>query len=435
MDLGRIKAYGRSTTGKAWVTNPLRSVLWWLARPYFQGVGAEIERRRQTESAEIEQRRQTESAKIEQLWQTEGAKIEQRWQTEQASLRREASAVASYVAGARKDAMAVAHRMAGLEEEAAAKGQACVALGERLAGLEEEAAAKGQACVERLGTVAAEAHAAAAYVASLHQDVISSVQALNDRIDLLVGAPTAQDTLVLAATTAGTHFLVRPHDLIGRRVADGQEWEPHVRVAIERAAQSDGVAVDAGAYIGLHTVTMSRVFGTVHSFEPQRGIYQLLCANLALNGCANVVTHNLALYDRASPMRLAPPERQEVSTPMRDGQPDYARIANAAALTFEVVDGGSGDVCAVALDELNLEGLSLIKVDTQGADLRVLRGAEATIRRCRPVILFEWERDLGEQHGAALEDYQAFFADLDYDLAVLQQTSPGRQTDYLATPR
>jgi FkbM family methyltransferase len=434
MDLGRIKAHGRSTTGKAWVTNPIRAVLWWLAAPYFQGVGTEIEQRRQAELAilrtEAEQRRQAELAilrtEAEQRRQAELAilrtEAEQRRQTELAILRTEAAAgVASYVAGARKDAMAVVHRLAGLEEEAAANGHACAALD------------------GRVGTVEAVANEAASYVFSLHRDVRSSVQTLNERIDRLAGGipsnASSEDILVLTATATGTHFLVRRHDLIGRLVADGREWEPHVRGAIERAARPDGVAVDAGAYIGLHTVTMSRSFCRVHAFEPQRGIYQLLCANLALNGCANVVTHNLALYDRAGRMRLAPPERQEVPIPLRDGQPDYARIANAAALTFEVVNNGSGDVRAVALDELALEGVALIKVDTQGADLRVLCGAEATIQRCRPVILFEWERDLGEQHGAVLENYHSFFAGLDYDLVVLQETSPGRQTDYLARPR
>ena len=82
----------------------------------------------------------------------------------------------------------------------------------------------------------------------------------------------------------GANFLVRQHDLIGRLISDGREWEPHVRMAIEHAARPNGVAVDAGAYIGVHTITMSRWFRTVHAFEPQKGIFQILCGNLALNG-------------------------------------------------------------------------------------------------------------------------------------------------------
>jgi hypothetical protein len=134
-------------------------------------------------------------------------------------------------------------------------------------------------------------------------------------------------------------------------------------------------------------------------------------------------------------MRLAPPERQEIPVPMLDGQPDYGRISNAAALTFEPVGNEAGDVRAIALDELALEKVALFKVDTQGADLRVLQGAMDTIRRCRPTVLFEWERDLCSQHGTTLEEYHAFFAALDYDVSMLHETSPGRQADYLAIPR
>jgi hypothetical protein len=50
-------------------------------------------------------------------------------------------------------------------------------------------------------------------------------------------------------------------------------------------------------------------------------------------------------------------------------------------------------------------------------------------------VLFEWERDLGARHGATLDDLLGFFAPLDYEVTVLQETSPGRQADYLATPR
>ena len=305
-----------------------------------------------------------------------------------------ANRFASFVAGARKDNMAMAHRLAGLEEEAAAHGRASAALSERF-----DALARGR--FSRSG----------------------------DRVTL------GHENLVLVPYVSGTHLLVHQHDLIGRMVAGGEEWEPHVRAAIERAAQPGGVAVDAGAYVGIHTITMSRCFRLVHAFEPQRSIYHILCGNLAMNGCVNVAAQNLALYDRPCPMRLAPAEWQDVPVPLIDGRIDYGRIANAAALTFEPVCDGPGEIQAVALDDLALDGVAIIKVDTQGADLRVLRGAEQTIRRCRPTVLFEWERDLGARHGATIEGLHDFFAALGYDVTILQDTSPGRQADYLATPR
>jgi FkbM family methyltransferase len=180
---------------------------------------------------------------------------------------------------------------------------------------------------------------------------------------------------------------------------------------------------------------MSRWFRAVHAFEPQRVIFQMLCGNLALNGRTNVVAYNLALYDRAGPMRLAPSEVQEEPITLRNDQPDYACIHNAGGLTFEFVSDGVGDVRAIALDDLGLADVGLIKVDAQGADFHVLSGAGATIRRSRPVVLFEWERDLGKLHGVVLDDYHTFFSNLDYDVRLLHETTAGRQADFIATPR
>jgi FkbM family methyltransferase len=161
----------------------------------------------------------------------------------------------------------------------------------------------------------------------------------------------------------------------------------------------------------------------------------MLCGNLALNDFSNVIAHNTALYDRPGHVRLAPQERQETDMPLRNGHPDYAHITNAAALSFDFTDDGDGDARAVALDDMSLENVCLIKVDTQGADLRVLQGAADTIRRCRPVILFEWERDLDLQHGTTLDAFFSFFAEMNYDVVMLHDTTPGRQGDYLAKPR
>jgi len=400
------------------------------------------------------------------------------------------SSVASHLAGLRKDASAVAHRLAGIEEElggletaaseAAKSRESVKALEDALDATRKALQAATQAAQERHDRLAAQAAETAAWVAGFQQDTRPAIQNAQDRIDALVKQATEtaawvagfqQDVqqeirsvvqatharidslargtalragdrisvgktgLVIVASPAGTQLLVRQDDLIGRIVADGQEWEPHVRQEIERSARPDGIAVDVGAYIGLHTLTMSRWFGTVHAFEPQRGIFQILCGNLAINNRLNVLPHNTGLYDRAGSMRLAPQERQEVDTPVVDGNPDYAHIKNAAALGFDFITEGGGDVPAIALDDMALENVALIKIDAQGADLRVLRGAEATIRRCRPTILFEWERDLSQQHGSVLEDYTAFFDGLGYELAILQDTSPGRQADYIARPR
>lgn len=390
MDLGSLWAYGEPTSRMGWAKRPFRRLFWSLGRPFFHGAGIEITKEiaQNFHVAGVETTKEIAQSRAEIL-----ANVDALMHNTLASMH---DALASQLGGLHKDIGAVAARLAGLEEEA-------------------EAAA----------------------------GVSRTVQTLAERLDkMALGAPvragdriTIGDTgLVIVGSPRGVRLLVRQRDHIGRMIADGQEWEPHIREAIERAAQPGAIAIDAGAYIGVHTLTMARWFDTVHAFEPQRGIYQMLCGNLALNCCMNVITHNAALYDRTGWVRLAPQERQETAAPIHNGLPDYAHIDNAAALSFDF-DPDGGEVPAITIDGMELENVALIKVDAQGADLRVLRGATDTIRRSRPVVLFEWERDLGRQHGATLDDFLAFFAGLDYEVAIIHDTTPGRQADYLAKPR
>ena len=43
MDLGRIRERGRSTTSVGWITNPVRSMLWKLVVPFYEGFADEVE--------------------------------------------------------------------------------------------------------------------------------------------------------------------------------------------------------------------------------------------------------------------------------------------------------------------------------------------------------------------------------------------------------
>lgn len=456
MDFGNLAVHGRSPTRTSMVTNPIRRLLWWMISPYFRAAGNQINERIDgsvhSVTVHFDEKLHAASASWQHAFNA----------TVQESVR---AAVGFQLAGMRKDLTASAYRLAGLEEEAAATAQARQTLADqqnrlldsqnKLADHQDKLRAHLNDTVDFVKALQQELHSSlqgrddrlgelTRAKDMLHYEIRAAVQSLTERIDSLTrGEPlragdriaVGEGSLVIAASPAGTRFLVRQSDLIGRLIVDGQEWEPHVRTAIEHASRPDAIAVDAGAYIGLHTVTMSRWFRTVHAFEPQRGIFQMLCGNLALNGRTNVEAYKMALYDRAGSMRLAPQERQEVSAPVCNGQPDYDHIANAAALSFDFVADGSGEVQAIALDDMALDGVALIKVDAQGADLRILQGARETIRRSRPTVLFEWERDLGSQHGTNLDDYYAFFREMDYDVILLQDTSPGRQADFLARPR
>ena len=223
-------------------------------------------------------------------------------------------------------------------------------------------------------------------------------------------------------------------DLIGGAIERGEFWDSHLKAIIERYADPTRTAIDAGTFIGFHTVFLARHFGAVYSFEPQPRCFRLLNANVELNGCGNVHTYNVPLYDTETWMELANSELQQIPLKMRDGAVDYNTIGNAAALAFVPVGGSPAAVRSATIDSLGLRDVGFIKVDTQGCDLRVLKGARQTIEACRPAVVFEVEEKLSRNHGDTVADYRKFFADLDYDLTEVAH-SGSDQWDFLAVPR
>jgi FkbM family methyltransferase len=141
------------------------------------------------------------------------------------------------------------------------------------------------------------------------------------------------------------------------------------------------VAVDAGANIGAHTLALARLVGesgAVVAFEPQRIPFQALCANLALNSIANVIAHQAALGEAPGAV-VVPPI-------------DYRKPGNFGGVALGGHEKGER-VPVVTIDGLGLGACRLLKVDVEGMEAAVLRGARTTIERHHPVLYVENDRN------------------------------------------
>jgi FkbM family methyltransferase len=147
--------------------------------------------------------------------------------------------------------------------------------------------------------------------------------------------------------------------------------------------------IDVGANIGNHTVFFAAILGaTVHAFEPFQPNYDLLQLNLAANG----------LEQRVTPYCCAVGEH--------DGQ-GTAHVVQPNNLGGVRIGLGEGDVVVRSLDSLAIPGpVGLLKVDVEGGEVPVLRGARLLIRTWLPDILIE-AGQAQEFHAAArvLLDY------------------------------
>ena len=142
------------------------------------------------------------------------------------------------------------------------------------------------------------------------------------------------------------------------------------------------MVLDVGANIGTHTLAMASLVGQsgrVLAFEAQRSVFQTLCANVALNSLDNVECVHAAVGAEAGTLHLA------------DLRTDVAQ--NFGGVDLSQIPG-SVRTPLITLDA-HLAGLSrlrLAKIDVEGMELDVLRGAKETIKRLQPVLYLENDR-------------------------------------------
>jgi FkbM family methyltransferase len=244
----------------------------------------------------------------------------------------------------------------------------------------------------------------------------------------------ARRNTFLANTHAGLLYLASG-DLVCEAVARTGGWDTHLLPVLDEAAQAGvGTAIDAGAHVGIHTLAMAAKFQRVLAFEANPFVFRLLRANVTVNATHNVTCHNTCLYSREVEIALGGAEDQEIDVPWLTGESWEGADRNLGALCF--VPGGSEVFRSTSrtIDSYELEDLRFLKVDCQGADGEVLMGALETIRRCRPIIVFEWESILARHHSVQLDDLKSELESCGYDFAELHRHTD-KQIDYVARPR
>ena len=132
-----------------------------------------------------------------------------------------------------------------------------------------------------------------------------------------------------------------------------------------------GIYIDVGANIGNHTIFFSKETPAefIHSFEICDATCDILKINLTNNNIKNVKVHNYGLSDNFRPVQLLQVDKNNLGS-------------------ICVVEG-QGDSRVVDLDKLGLDNISLIKIDVEGHELNVIRGAKETIKNHSPVIIAE----------------------------------------------
>jgi FkbM family methyltransferase len=169
---------------------------------------------------------------------------------------------------------------------------------------------------------------------------------------------------------------------------------------------------DVGANFGYYSMLAAKAVGPsgrVHAFEPTPGLAKRLRHTAERNGFTHLTLHQVAVSDHSGAAAFA------VARPDNQGTGHLVGTASADTIT----------VTLTTLDEVATDWprLDVMKLDVEGAEPAALRGAEATIRRFRPVILAEVNEHSLLQSASSAAALVAQFRGLGYDL--LRPTAHG----------
>jgi FkbM family methyltransferase len=201
------------------------------------------------------------------------------------------------------------------------------------------------------------------------------------------------------------YILFESPDFITHIVNVTGQFEIELVAATEKAIQGKtGIVLDIGANLGTYTIPLAarNPHLEIISFEPQQAIYYQLCGNIALNSLENVTAYNIAVGDKEETIELA--------------MPDYTKEDNIGGFSLDpfvksktpTTVGKVRPVDVITIDSMNLDFVQMIKIDVEGLEINVLKGAHETIVRSGyPPIIFEaWTQyDWWEDKKQELFDY------------------------------
>lgn len=200
----------------------------------------------------------------------------------------------------------------------------------------------------------------------------------------------------LKATRFG-YMLYNKNDIyIGRSFDMYGEFSYYETELFAQIIKPDMCVLDIGANIGAFTTVFSKLVGekgSVHAFEPQRVVFQMLCANMSINSIENVFTYHSGVG------------ASNGSVAMPNVSPYTFNNFGGISVSSELNEG-SLPVNILKLDDLALQACHFIKIDVEGMENEVLLGGVKTIQKYTPIMYIENDRvEKSEKLIATLKEF------------------------------
>lgn len=206
-----------------------------------------------------------------------------------------------------------------------------------------------------------------------------------------------------------------------RRLAGS--YEPAVTDRFLAQLRENSIVLDVGAHWGLYTLMAAPLVRSVIAFEPDPGNRAILETNIRLAGLGNVAVRAEALSDRTGTIEF------------------HRYVGRSWGMSMM---GGllpSGFTVPVSVPTIAIDGLGatpdLIKIDVEGAEHAVLKGAERTLARSGPALIVEVHETRLGSLGSSPVLLREYLEGLGYRIEVISAVDHGeeRVEHWIATRR
>lgn len=205
-----------------------------------------------------------------------------------------------------------------------------------------------------------------------------------------------------------------------KRILISKEYEPEFVELIKKSVVKNSDAINVGANIGLYTCLLADLIEPerkVLSIEPTPNAFNYLLSNIKRNNLENkIITYNGVASDSVG----------KFSINSIVGKEEYSSLGEMAHPSVIGQDVFSLEVDGETIDNLvakhNIEP-SIIVIDVEGAEYRVLLGAVNTIRKYRPIIISELDDLLLEKLGSTSAEILHLLEENNYNIIDVERNT------------
>ena len=213
-------------------------------------------------------------------------------------------------------------------------------------------------------------------------------------------------------TSTGIFFLpfFASKDRIRNSIINNKIFDEKIFYTLEKLINPNSIVLDVGSNFGQMSILWSKCKPNVkvYSFEASNFIFQILEKNIQINK-ANVEAFNYLVGNESNnEIFLEKPVLKQFTT---YGSNHLKKINSQKKNNSEKIK-------AIKIDDIQFsQPISAMKIDVQGYDLEVLKGAKQTIKRFQMPIIFEYEKDFEKNLNYNFKDFLNFIDSIDYKIS------------------